>query len=47
MSGSINPTLLLEVAKLNGIEDDLLNDFIDFVKSMEDAQQQKRNDAKK
>lgn len=35
MSGSLNYTVLIEIAKLNGIKDDVLTDFIDFVNEME------------
>ena len=35
MSGALNYSVLTEIAKINGIKDDLLNDFIDFVNEME------------
>jgi len=47
MTGSLNYGVMLEIAKLNGLKDDLLDDFIDFVNAMENEITNKKNSNKK
>ena len=46
MTGSLNYNVMLEIAKLNGITGNLLDDFIDFVNAMENEISTKRSNDK-
>ena len=44
MSGTLNYTVAMELAKSNGIQDEVLEDYIDFIGEIESEIVKKRED---
>ena len=46
MSGALDFSVVAEIARINGIDDDLLNDLFDFINECESKRIEKKNKEK-